>query len=521
MNNSRQIKIGAILSYTQMGLGIVVNLLYIPLMIRILGQAEYGLYSVVSSTISMLSILNLGFSSSFIRYYSKYKKKNDYVGIAKVNGLFLLIFSVIGLIALMCGLFLTNNLELVFENGLTVAEYEKARILMLLLTVNLTISFPMTVFTNIITANERFIFLKLLAVIKTVCSPLLSIPLLLSGLGLVSIVVVTLTVSVTIDCIYLYYCFRRLSARFIFRDFEKGMLKDIIVFTSFVAINIVVNQINLNIDPILLGRFKGTEIVAVYAIAQTLYTYFQMFSTSISSLFTPRVYRLVNDYQGKEQNEKLTEIFVKVGRIQFLILSLICTGIIFFGKSFIVNYWADENYTDSYYVLLLLAIPSMIPLTQNVGIEIQRAENKHKFRSIAYLIMAIFNLILSIFLCQSYGAIGCAVGTCLSLLLANGLMINIYYHKKCNINIFSYWKNILRMSVGLIIPVIAGSAIMIFVNTDRLIVFIPLVLVYTIIYLVSMWLFAMNGEEKQVVRAFAGKLGIKRKSQRDKTDENN
>ena len=268
----------------------------------------------------MLSILNLGFSSSFIRYYSKYKKNNDEVGIAKVNGLFLIIFSVIGLVALMCGLFLTNNLELVFKDGLTEAEYGEASILMLLLTINLTISFPMTVFTNIITANERFIFLKLLAVIKTVCSPLLTIPLLLNGFGLVSVVVVTLTVSVAIDCIYLYYCFKRLSARFIFHDFEKGILKDIVVFTSFVAINIIVNQINLNIDPILLGRFKGTEIVAVYAIAQTLYTYFQMFSTSISSLFTPRVYRLVNDYQGEKQKEKLTEVFVKVGRIQFLIL---------------------------------------------------------------------------------------------------------------------------------------------------------------------------------------------------------
>lgn len=495
-----------------MGLGIVVNLVYIPLMIRVLGQSEYGLYSVVSSTISMLSILNLGFSSSFIRYYSKYKKNNDEVGIAKVNGLFLIIFSVIGLVALMCGLFLTNNLELVFKDGLTEAEYGEASILMLLLTINLTISFPMTVFTNIITANERFIFLKLLAVIKTVCSPLLTIPLLLNGFGLVSVVVVTLTVSVAIDCIYLYYCFKRLSARFIFHDFEKGILKDIVVFTSFVAINIIVNQINLNIDPILLGRFKGTEIVAVYAIAQTLYTYFQMFSTSISSLFTPRVYRLVNDYQGEKQKEKLTEVFVKVGRIQFLILSLICTGIIFFGKSFIMNYWAGENYADSYYVLLLLSIPSMIPLTQNVGIEIQRAENKHKFRSIAYLIMAVFNLILSIFLCQSYGAIGCAVGTALSLLLANGLMINIYYHKKCNINIFAYWKNILRMSVGLIIPLIAGSAIILFVNTDKLVVFIPLVLGYTIVYFISMWLFAMNSEEKQMIRSFAGKFGIKRKS---------
>ena len=107
MNQSRQIKIGAVLSYLQMGLGVLVNLIYIPLMIRILGKAEYGLYSVVSSTVSMLSILNLGFSSSFIRYYSKYKKDDDRLGIAKVNGLFLLIFSVIGLVALACGLFLT------------------------------------------------------------------------------------------------------------------------------------------------------------------------------------------------------------------------------------------------------------------------------------------------------------------------------------------------------------------------------------------------------------------------------
>ena len=74
MNSSKEIKIGAVLSYLQMGLGFVVSLIYTPLMIDILGKADYGLYSTVTSTVSMLSILNLGFSSSYIRYYSKYKK---------------------------------------------------------------------------------------------------------------------------------------------------------------------------------------------------------------------------------------------------------------------------------------------------------------------------------------------------------------------------------------------------------------------------------------------------------------
>ena len=86
MNSSKEIKIGAVLSYLQMGLGFVVSLIYTPLMIDILGKADYGLYSTVTSTVSMLSILNLGFSSSYIRYYSKYKKNGDEIAVANVNG---------------------------------------------------------------------------------------------------------------------------------------------------------------------------------------------------------------------------------------------------------------------------------------------------------------------------------------------------------------------------------------------------------------------------------------------------
>ena len=510
MNSSKEIKIGAVLSYLQMGLGFVVSLIYTPLMIDILGKADYGLYSTVTSTVSMLSILNLGFSSSYIRYYSKYKKNGDEIGVAKVNGLFLIIYSVIGIIAFLCGLYLTNNLALVFKDGLTPLEYEKARHLMFILTINLAISFPMCVFTNIVTSQEKFVFLKSLGIIKTVCSPLLTIPLLLMGYGLISIVLITLLVSISVDVCYLIYCLKKLSVKFVFRGFEKGLFKDILVFTSFLAINIIVNQINLNVDVLLLGRFKGTEVVAVYTVGQTFYIYFQLFSTSISSLFTPRVHNLVNHYSGEEQKKELTALFVKVGRIQFLLLALLCTGMIFFGKSFILNHWAGPGYDDSYYVLLLLAMPSMIPLTQNIGIEIQRAENKHKFRSIAYLIMAIFNLLVSIVLCQKYGAIGCVIGTCASLLLANGLIINIYYHKRCNINVWTYWKNILKMCLGLIIPVFVGGIIMCFIDTSKMITFIAYVVFYSAVYLVSMWIFALNQYEKELFIRVLRKIGIGR-----------
>ena len=119
MAKTSELKWGAILSYTQMILNVVIGLAYSRYMIRILGQSEYGLYQTVVSTISMLSILNLGFNASYVRYYAKYKQNNDCESIYRLNGLFLLIFAVIGLIALACGAYLTTHLRLVFDTGLT------------------------------------------------------------------------------------------------------------------------------------------------------------------------------------------------------------------------------------------------------------------------------------------------------------------------------------------------------------------------------------------------------------------
>ena len=82
-----QLKAGALLTYAQMALSIIIGLVYTPMMIRLLGQSEYGLYNTVSSTVAMLAVLNLGFSSGYIRYFARYKKEMDEQTIAKLNGL--------------------------------------------------------------------------------------------------------------------------------------------------------------------------------------------------------------------------------------------------------------------------------------------------------------------------------------------------------------------------------------------------------------------------------------------------
>lgn len=468
-------------------------------MIKCLGQGEYGLYQTVASTISMLSILNLGFGSGYIRYFSKYKAKNDYDNIHKLNGMFIVIFSVIGLIALCCGLFISQNLELVFNSGLTAQEYKIAEILMIILTINLAVSFPMSVFSNIISANEKFIFLKTFGILKSVVSPLVTLPLLLIGFRSIGMVVVSLVISLITDIIYIYYNMCVLKTKFRFNGMNKKLFGELAVFSSFIALNLIIDQINWNIDKLLIARYRGTISVAVYSIGYVLYSYYQMFSTSISGVFAPRIHNIINTGLDEEDSKKrITDVFVKIGRVQFLLLGLIATCLIFFGKPFI-HWWVGTGYEESYYVMLLLVLPASVPLIQNVGIEVQRAMNRHQFRSIVYAVMAILNLGMSIILCQIWGAVGAAIGTAASLIIANGIIMNIYYHKKCSIDILLFWKNILRMCLGLIIPVIFGLTINMIIIGDGLWSLIVKIVLYSIVYGISVWNISMNDYEKDLI----------------------
>lgn len=499
MNNSSELKIGSILSYLQMILSIVIGLVYSPIMIRLLGQSEFGLYNTVASTISLLSILNLGFSASYIRYYSKYRVLEDTVGVFRLNGLFLIVFSVIGVISLVCGLFLSFNLKYVFSDGFSPNEYETAKLLMLLLTLNLAVSFPMSVFSTIISAHEKFVFLKLLGMIKTVLSPFVNIPLLLMGFGSVGLVIASLVLALITDILYFIYVRFKLHNRFYFKHFDHDLFKSLFAFTFFIALNMIVDQINNNVDKVLLGRFVGTSAVAIYAVGLSLHSYYTTISLSISGVFTPRIYLIYNKYIDNRTTRlrELSNLFIKVGRLQFLILMLFNSGIIFFGKSFI-SFWVGDGYIESYYVAVLLNIPSTITLSQNMGIQIQRAENKHQFRSIIYAIMAIFNLIITIYLCQIWGVIGAVMGTFLSILIANILLMNIYYAKGIGLDIKRYWYDISRIFIGMLPVLTIGLYIMVFVNMTSIWKMLFFILLYTTLYIINIWLFSMNQFEKNL-----------------------
>lgn len=502
-----QRKIGVLLTYVSEAIKILTTLIYTPVMLRLLGQSEYGLYQLVSSTVSYLSLLSLGFGSAYVRYHSKYQVKGDSDGIARLNGMFMIVFGAMSALCLICGGVMTANSQMIFGEGLTAVEQEKAKVLTAILVVSMAITFPNSVFTCYVTAYEKFVFQKLLIVIQNLLNPFLTLPLLLLGYGSVAVVLISAVLTAAFFLVNVYYCVKHLRMRFSFRGLQFSLLKEMSVFTFFIFLNQIIDQINWSVDKFLLGRLSGTAAVAVYGIGGQVNTLYVQMSTAVSSVFAPRVNRIVAE---SDDNAELTGLMIRVGRIQFLILMLIVTGFAFFGRPFI-RLWAGDGYEHAYEVALLLMIPVTVPLIQNLGIEIQRAKNMHRARSVMLTCLALGNIVLSIFLIRLWGVVGAAVGTTIALIIGNALFMNWYYHKKIGLDMLAFWKEIARCVPAVLMVCLFGAAYRHFIDIAGWGMLAVSIALYALVYLVVMWFLGLNTYEKQLFGKILYKLpGVKK-----------
>ena len=492
-----QIKSGAILGYINMAVNLFVSLIYTKILLSHLGQSEYGLYALVASVIGYLSVLDMGFGNAMIRFISRSKAKNDdptNIGENKINGVFLFLYSIIGIISLIIGFVLVANIDSIFKS-LTVVELHKAKIIMMILVLTVSLSFPLSIFDSYVVSCEKFKFAKVLALIKTLIVPFTMLPLLYMGYKAITMVVVTSLYTIIFHLITIYYCFKKLNMKisFSFKNIDTKFLKEIFGYSFFIFLNIIVDNIYNNTDQIVLGAVAGTVAVSIYSIAMKISQINMNFSTTISGLFFPKITKTLEEENG---DKKVSDIFIKVSRIQLYIMALVLFGFIIFGKQFIIL-WVGNEYIDAYYILLILMIPSIIPLTQNIGISILQAKNIHKFRSVIYIMIAILNVIISIPLAKRYAGIGAAVGTAIATLIGHILIMNFYYWKKAKIDIPRYWSRFVMFIIPLAIISFFVERLIAKINFNFILLLI-IGFIFVILYFGYSYLF-MNSDEKYYI----------------------
>lgn len=492
-----QVKTGAILNYISLGIYNLVGLFYTPYMLAMMGKSEYGLYSIVASVIAYLTLMDLGLSDAVIRYSVKYRAEGRIVEQAKLFGMFVYIYVFIGTFVALLGLIMTFNVNTLFGATMTMEELYKARIMLLLMSFNLALSFYFCIYGSIIVAYERFVFQKLLQILRIVINTLVMICLLHYGYRAISMIITQTVVNILIIGLNIYYCRRKLNIQIIFSHIDWEKLKSIISFSFWVFFFIIIERVYWSSGQFILGTTMGTASVAVFSVAITLEHMYMGMSNSISSVLLPRI-TAVSTQNNSEKS--LSDLFINIGRIQYSILIFIFIGFIIFGKPFL-RVWAGNGYDETYIVTIILFFAHTIPLIQSSGISILKARGQLKTSAIILAVCSIGCLFLEYILSVHLGATGCAMGIALSMIIGQVVLLNIYYARKQNIDIKRFWKEIIRLSVVPLIFLILGIEITSVIKIDTLYMLCCSIVLFSIAYVPVYYKFSMNNWERGLLKS--------------------
>ena len=492
-----QLKAGVVLNYVIIFLNTVVGLLYTPYMLRMMGQSEYGLYSLVASVIAYLTVLDLGFGNAIVRYTAKFRAEKKTEEQYEMFGMFFLLYLVIGIIAFGIGLGLYFNVDTLFGNTMTAVELGRARIMMLLLVANLAFTFPMSIWGSVIQAYEDFVFQKSLNIIRIILNTAVMICLLHFGYKAVAMVVVQTVFNVLTLVVNFIYCRRKLNIHiyFRFKHFHWGFLKEVAIYSFWIFLNAIMDRVYWSTGQFVLGAMVGTAAVAVFAIAIQLEGMYMQFSTAISSVFLPKVTAMVATNRSRKE---ISDLFIRTGRIQYIVLAYILSGFIIFGRQFI-KLWAGAGYSDAYIISLLFFIPLTVPLIQNLGITILQARNEMKFRSVLYIIIALVSLAMQIVLTRYFGGIGCAMGVSGALVVGQILIMNVYYRRRQDLDIKTFWKEISKMSIIPIVLIFSSMLVIRhFFALDSWGKLILGIAAFSLVYIPLFFRFSMTDDERNL-----------------------
>ena len=115
-----QRRAGVVLGYANIAVKNLVNLVYTPMLLSFVGQADYGVYQTSSSFVFSLTLLSFGFSQAYVRFYMQKRVRGE--DVRGLNGVYLVLYSVVSVVAFLLGLAFAASAGTLFSASFTPDE---------------------------------------------------------------------------------------------------------------------------------------------------------------------------------------------------------------------------------------------------------------------------------------------------------------------------------------------------------------------------------------------------------------
>ena len=489
----------AMLSYTQVAVRIVTTLVFTPILVRALGQEGYGLFSIVGTLAAYFYMIDFGMNDGVMRFFVRHETAPDER--RRFLKQMLGFYAGLGVLIVGATFAIHGVAPAVFGASLTGPQLALLRDMIIAVGAGAAVMVAFNPLGALLSAMERFVFLRLLEIFTALSSTLLTVILLWQGYGALMVVIVmsgALVFQVVVRLVYVIVVLK-IPVGWSWPGWSR--LKPVALYAAPIFVSLVVEQIYWKLDNLIIGAVLGAAPVALYAIGTTFNKHLMGFGTAISRIMAPEIIRQAD---SDADAKALNGLLIRISRLQALFLLLVISGLALFGARFI-ELWLGPDYGLAYTILLIVLIPYTLELIGNARNILLQVRNLYWHRSLMVLAIACLNIPLTIVLLNLWGVVGAAVSTGIGLLLGY-TAVAVLLQLKLGLDMGYYFRELARglvLVLALCVPV--GVALNLWM-VGGWVGFALCVAIYTPLYVGLMLAVGMNPYERGLVRRVLSKL---------------
>ncbi len=410
----------------------VVAFILSPLLLHGLGDQRFGIWSLLDSILAYLMLFDLGVAASVVRYVARFEATQDRERLNRIFSTSICIFAVAGAGALVIALAIAFS-----GAGLLRIPSElmtEARWMLVLLGANLAIGLPLSVFPAVLDGLGRY---PAKTAIRTACL-VLKVPVFLAVLradGKLIELAWAITACNLVEHAALVLAARRYlpELRFRLALADRETFRTIRGYSLDAFLAMLAGRISFQTDAIVIGAFLAPRYITFFAVAARLVEYAKNSLRALTTVLTPAVSAL----EAQGHDEAIRQVLLNSTRYVLWLILPIQIGLLILGKPFL-SLWLGPEYADtSYRVLVILALPLALTLSQSVSGRILYGTGQLRWFARATMAEALANLLLSVALVRRLGIEGVAWGTTIPNVVFN-LAVAVYICRTLHVGLGTY-----------------------------------------------------------------------------------
>lgn len=467
-----------------------------PILVKNLGNYDYGMWEIIVSIIGYMGLLDLGLQPSVTRNIAYYSAKDETQSVNEVYSTsfgFMLLLSLLSIIVFFSWAYF-NPGSLAEDKG----DVQRYQYLLLIVGVQLAFVFPGSVAESTLDGFHKFFLKNNITIFNTIVGNFFVWYLITPENAIIVLAGIS---AIGISLKYLIYCYfvSRLSKFPMLpriKNFTFIRLSELIFFGSKSFIQGAVWKIQTTIDPLLIAWILTPASIIFYAIPANLINYFRTIVMTMTQAFLP----IFSEMALEPDKTKQHSLYLISSKIVLAFLFPIVIAILIIGSDFIGIWIGPEYGESSKEILIVLTLIAVIAHIDPFANKFLTAENKHGIYAKIMPIAVVINLGVTTLLLDSIGVLGAALGT----LVPAVLFSPIYWIYRSKVQSLPLKRYVSYVILPVLLPSIAMTCTMLifthFFPVNNYFSLVGSVALGVLSYLSAYILFSINTNEKLLLK---------------------